>query len=272
MTNQEDTLLESMKEEIASAGKPEEEAKEDQGATDKEQEVQETTDEESDETTDENKDETSAEKAADENAESDEPSEKPRGRANDTIRALKEERKRDREELERITTERATVAAQLEFERRRQFEVQSEQQRKQEEERLALLDPTERAIYQSNKRANELEYRLNVMQIQIQQSADKSAFEAKASADPLYAKYGSEVEKLYQEGLKRGVTAPREELLNLVLGRELRKDISAKHLSKKEAAGKRIDSVTSRPAKAKSDVSGSRKGQTEEDRLRGMII
>lgn len=273
MSDQEDTLLESMKDAIAEetkaeqpAEKPEEEQEKNETET-----VEEPKDEEGDENTDEDKAEEETAKAEDV---SEQPDEQPKRRpsASDTIRALKEERKAIKAELEQIRQDRAAKAAQQEFEQRRQQDAYAEQSRKAREEKLALLDPQERALYLTQERMAELEYRLNISEMQRQQDADRAKFEAKAATDPLYAKYGPEVEKLYQEGIKRGVTAPREELLNLVLGRALRNEAAAKITKKKEAAGKRIDAVTSKPASARGDVSASRKGQTEEDRLRGVLI
>jgi hypothetical protein len=193
-------------------------------------------------------------------------------RANDTIRALKEERKADRLEKEKLIAERATYAAQLENIRQQQQQQQSNADRRAEEDRLALLDPQERAIYQANEKANSLEHRLNLMQMQMQDNTDKAIFHAKSAHDETYAKYADQVEEMYQEGLKRGVTAPREELHSLILGRALKKDMAAKLSQKKATAGKRIDTVTSKPASARGDVAGSRQGKSEEDRLRGVLI
>lgn len=273
MADQEDTLLESMKSEIATEEtKPEQEVKTE--ATEEKPDPAETEDEKDekgDEDTAEDEGEETGEKDSGEPVEGEQPR-KTRPSASETIRALKAERKAAQEKLQQLEQERAAERARIEFEQRRQQEANAEAARKKEEEALALLDPTEKAIYLQTKRANELEYRLNVMHMEMQYNKDRSAFEAKMSTDPLYAKYGDQVEKLFQEGLKRGVTAPREELLNLVLGRELRKEAASKLTKKKEAAGKRIDTVTSKPASARSDVSASKKGQTEEDRLRNVLI
>lgn len=194
------------------------------------------------------------------------------GRASDTIRALKEERKADRLEKEKLIAERATYAAQLEHFRQQQHAEQSNAQRREEEDKLALLDPQERAVYDANQRSNKLEHRLNLMQMQMQDNLDKAAFHAKSSTDETYAKLADQVEEMYQEGLKRGVTAPREELHSLLLGRELKKDMATKLSQKKANATKRIDTVTSKPASARGDVAGSRQGKSEEDRLRGVLI
>jgi hypothetical protein len=198
--------------------------------------------------------------------------EKPVGRAQARIQKLSSELKAEREDREKLIVERATAQAQLEHLRQQQYAAQSAAQQKDEEDRLSLLDPTERAIYQANARAGQLEYKLNLMQMQMQDNADRANFAAKATHDPTYGKYLDQVENMYQEGLKRGVTAPREELHSLILGRELKKDMANKLSAKKESASKRIDTVTSKPASARGDVAGSKKGKSEEERLRGVLI
>ena len=177
--------------------------------------------------------------------------------------------RKEREQL----IERAARAEALEQERNRQAqEHRSHEDRRAEEARLALLDPAERAAYSANKKANDLEYRLNMLQMQIADNNEKAVFSAKAAHDELYAKHLDEVEKMYQDGLNRGVRANREHLLSFILGEELKKDRSAKVSAKKVSASKRIDSVTSKPASVRGDVAGSKKGKSEEERLRGVFI
>lgn len=231
------------------------------------------------EETDKNVEEESKEEAAAEGEEiadqadgqEDEP-EKPVSRSQARIQKLSSELKAEREDRERLIAERATAQAQLEHFRQQQQAIRSDADKKAEEDRLALLDPSERAAYTATQKANQLEYRLNLLQMQMQDNADKAAFHAKAAHDETYGKYADQVEEMYQEGLKRGVSAPREELHSLILGRELKKDMAKKLSQKKESASKRIDTVTSKPASARGDVAGSKKGKSEEDRLRGVLI
>ncbi len=204
-----------------------------------------------------------------ESAETEKPSKRS---ASETIRTLKAERNAERAEREKLITERATALAQLEFVRQQQQQFQSNEQRVAEEKRLSLLDPQERAIYQANQKAAALEFRLNQMEVSQADYRDKAEFQAKAAYDETYSKYADQVEHMYQEGLARGVRASREDLLAYQVGKELLKDKNSKANDKKKAAGKRIDSVTSKPANARGDVAGTKKGKSEEDRLRGVLI
>lgn len=203
---------------------------------------------------------------------SEEPQKPTRRSASETIRSLKAERNAERAEREKLISERATLAAQLEFQRQRDNQSLSMEQRRAEESRLALLAPEERALYEANQRIRQMEHRMNQMEVQRQDDRDRAEFHAKAMHDEVYSKYADEIEQTYQDGLRKGVSAPREDLLAWKLGKELLKDKNSKASTKKEAAGKRIASVTSKPARAKGDVSGTKSGKSEEDRLRGVLI
>lgn len=217
---------------------------------------------------------TEAEAEEAESAQGEEPEQaKPTKRgASETIRALKAERNAERAEREKLVHERAVAQVQLENLRAQQRELQSAAEKRAEDERLALLDPTERASYQSAQQIRNLEWRLNNMEVQRKNDQDRATFQAKAAHDETYGKYADQVEQMYEEGLARGVSASREDLHSYILGRELKKDLAAKVSEKKKSAGKRIESVTSKPASARGDVAGSKKGKSEEDRLRGVLI
>jgi hypothetical protein len=197
---------------------------------------------------------------------------KPVGRAQARIQKLSAERDAERADKERLIHERAIAQAQLEHLRAQQRDLQSAAERKAEEDRLSLLDPQERAVYQANQQIRNLEYRLNQMEIQRTNDQDRANFHAKATHDETYGKYADEVEKMYQEGLSRGVSASREDLHSYILGKELKKDLATKVSKKKESANKRIDSVTSKSASARGDVTESKKGKSLEERLRGVQI
>lgn len=225
--------------------------------------------------TEETGEETDTDEEELENAEETAPegTEKPkRSRAQERIIRQSEELKLKNADNERLIREHATAMAQLENFRQQAQQTASAEQRRVEQERLNLLAPEERALYEANQRMRHLEHRLNMSEAQRAEDADRAAFHAKAQHDPIYAKHLDTIESMYQEGKNRGVIAPRQDLFYYQLGKELAKDMSAKINSTKEKAAKRVDSVTSKPAKAKGDVAGSKSGKTVEDRLRGQPI
>lgn len=192
--------------------------------------------------------------------------------ASDTIRALKAERNAEREERDKLIAEKATYQAQLDALRQQQIDAQTASQRQEEEKRLELLDPTERKIYELDKQSKQLTWQLNQLNLQRMDDDDRAKFHAKAGVDEVYGKYADQVEKMYQEGLARGVSASREDLHSFILGKELKKDLSNKTSEKRKAAGQKIAAVTSKAPSGKSDVSGAKKGKTPADRLEGVII
>lgn len=221
--------------------------------------------------------ESETEETGEEDSESTEETEQPEkpvkgSRAQERIRRQQEELKAERAEKEQLIAARATAEAQLEHFRQQQHNAQSEGQRQAEEQRLALLDPQERELYKTNQRMRELEFRLNQSEMRRQDDNDRAVFHAKAAHDPVYAKHADEIEATYQDGLKKGVSAPREDLLAWKLGKEFLKNKDTAAKNKKTAAGKRIETVTGKSTSAKSDVTGKRKGSSEEDRLRNVPL
>lgn len=274
MAEEEDTLLKSIEDTIKSEKEPAAKA-EVEDTEEAEVEEQEEADSDSDEQ--DKKSDAEEEKDSDEVDEEEESQPQTRGQTRqqklaNQLKQEREERQRERKERDELIADRARKEAELDHYKRQQTESQSATQRKAEEDRLALLDPTERALYEANVRFQNLERRLNQSEFQRQQDQDRDRFHAKASSDPTYGKYADQVEEMYQEGLKRGVSAPREELHSLILGRELKKDMAKKLSSKKDTAKKRIDTVTSKPATARGDVGASKKGKTVEERLAGLLI
>lgn len=198
---------------------------------------------------------------------------KPKSRAQERITKLAAELKAERESRDKLIEERAIYAARLEQLQQQQERTQSETQRRQHEDRMSLLDPTERALYETQEQMRQMEHKLNQMEIMRKDDRDRAQFHAKAAHDPLYKKYADEIEQSYQDGLKRGVTAPREDLLAWRIGKAALEGRNTQAEVKKTKAAKKIDSVTSKPASAKSDVSASKSsGKSLEQRLDGVNI
>lgn len=197
---------------------------------------------------------------------------KPVGRAQARIQKLAAEKDAERAEKDRAINERAVAVAELNLLKEQQRQSQTASQQRAEEERMALLAPEERAMVQANTRIQNLEYQINQMEMRRMDDQDHANFHAKAAHDPVYKKYAPDIEASYQDGLKRGVRAPREELLAWKLGKELLNNRQTAAPKKKEAAGKRIEQVTSKPIGARGGVAGAKTSKTEEDRLRGVLI
>lgn len=197
---------------------------------------------------------------------------KPVSRSQARIQKLSSELKAEREARDKLVHERAVAQAQLENIRRQHEDAQNAAQRHAEEERLSLLDPGQRQLYELDKKNKELEWRFNQLELRRRDDEDKARFHAKAATDEVYGKHADAVEQMYQEGISRGVSASREDLHSYLLGRELKKDLANKTSKKREIAGQRIASATAKAPSAKGDVAGTKKGKSAADRLEGVII
>lgn len=88
-------------------------------------------------------------------------------------------------------------------------------------------------------------------------SADKAAFDGKALFDPRYRKYASEVEAQLLNLRKQGQNAPREALLNYLIGQKIM--ANGPKARKQVAEGQReVRRQTTQPDKPKGDVQGKR--------------
>jgi len=144
-----------------------------------------------------------------------------------------------------------------------------------EEARVAAMDPLERERYEDKKRIDALQAQVSNLGFAQADGLDRARFEAKAELNPVYKKYAVAVEKTLQEMRAKGVNTTREALLTYKLGEAARKKLEASGgdgKRRKEAAQNRVNKVNGRPANMRGDTSGTGKGKTEEDRLRGIQI
>lgn len=276
----EDTLLASMKEAI----QKEKDAEKAENDTEKTTDEDEGADEpDAEYNSGEDADKGKAEVDDHEDEDTSEDSEPTRGQTRhqklaNQLKEEKAERERDRKEREQLIAEKAAYAAKLEQYEKQQEAGKTVADRRAEEERLSLLTDSERAAYFAQQKATQLEHRLNELERKRQDDMERAEFRAKAAYDPLVEKYADRVEQLRQDDIKRlGMAASRDSYLNFIVGEAMRKDATKKASSKKEAADKRIDSVTSKSAKARGDVSGTKKGKGDsleelEARLRGVVF
>lgn len=135
------------------------------------------------------------------------------------------------------------------------------------------LPPEQRAQAEFQISVQEHRQSMALHEFKMADTADKSAFDAKAINNPLYARYAARVEARLQE-LRTGqnITAPREEVLKHLLGEAMLK-VKGKVTSKAKAK-KSVDRNSQKPSSSKkTDMnSGSRKGKTAKDRLAGVTF
>lgn len=186
-----------------------------------------------------------------------------------TIRVQKLEKERDAER------QRASeLQARLDGVLAAQRQPVNDEARRAEEARVAAMDPAERERYEDKKQLAALSAQVSNLGFAQEDGLDRARFEAKAEVDPLYKKYADSVEKTLQDMRAKGVNSSREAILTYKIGEAaLRKKAQGVGADKKkQAAQARVNSTKGRPANLRGDSSGSGKGKTEEDRLRGVQI
>jgi hypothetical protein len=139
--------------------------------------------------------------------------------------------------------------------------------RRTREEKLALMSPEERQIFEANEKIHGLQNESRNTQFMVLDMADKNSYELMATRDPIAAKYKPEVEKLLAEMRKNGTNAPRETLLDYIIGKHARMAAQSKTGKKniakrKEEAGARVNQSKSKPMSARADGAGGKGGET----------
>lgn len=130
--------------------------------------------------------------------------------------------------------EAAELRAQIDRITAGQTQQQQHLTQQQEQERLALMDPGERAEYIARQTAAQTQQTLAQIQFNSWDANDKVAFDALASRNPAAAKVRDKVESYLQDMRKSGTNAPRETVLKYVLG-----EMALNRAPKARAAGAR---------------------------------
>ena len=185
------------------------------------------------------------------------------GRENNRVRALNDELRREREER---------LALQRRFD---EFATRQQQQRAPQESeaernaRRALMSETERMAEDLRASEQRTQQMLQQTTYTVQDSADKSIFEAKAVSDPLYKKWGPKVEAERQRLAQQGANVSREAILRYMLGDAALQSRGSKTNDTARAMGRRrVERQRVRPNDTRNDATQQRRGgRSLEDRL-----
>jgi hypothetical protein len=134
-------------------------------------------------------------------------------------------------------------------------------------QRHALMTPQE--IMQESLRESEarMAQQLQTMQMQNFDVADRTAFQAKAASDPVYAKYGPKVEGKLAEMRARGQNAERDVILKFLIGEAaLERRGSKEGRREVQQAAQRVRAQRVRPANSGSDTQTERRQQSSVER------
>ena len=170
--------------------------------------------------------------------------------------------------IQRLATERDTYAqeaaaarAEAEASRRELQALLSGQQRQsseaQEQQRLAQMEPWERAEYiarQTEQRTLGVVARL---ERSIADQSDKAVFATLAASVPAVAKVSAKVEELHAQLLANGGTPPpREMIADMLIGRQVRERASKARTTQARTAAANVARERAAPGATGSDVRG----------------
>lgn len=177
--------------------------------------------------------------------------------------SLAEER-RQREELNR------RLDAVLTGQQPRQPQGETPEQRAQ---RLALLTPEERIREELNEAKHGFAVQMQRMQFTSQDGADRAAFQAKATVDPLYKKWSDKVEAELTTLRNQGMNTDREKLMYYLIGKAAVEGRQANGARERVQAQRRVQQQRTRPANSGSDVAPRRdRGSSLERRLENVEL
>ena len=197
----------------------------------------------------------------------DEPAARARSRAETRFQKLANEAKAARDDA---------AAARAEAREIRNRETQRDQHlsAQQEAERLALMTPEERADYKISRFEERAARERQNSELGMQLQMDKVSYEAKATLNPVYAKYADEVEKRFEEQRAQGRPVEREVILKFILGERALNGASSSTKRAKAQGDRRIQSQRSGGGNSRGDVASQRgkQGDSAEKRLKGVYI
>lgn len=139
----------------------------------------------------------------------------------------------------------------------------------QRAERLALMDPEDRIRYEVNEQVGSLRNEFAGLKFQLQDTADRTAFDALCARNPAAAKFKDDVEKYLTDMRRSGTTAPRETVLRYVIG-----DRALANASRATGKAKRTAEVNrarqqAQPGRARGDAAAeSRRGGSDSAEAR----
>lgn len=213
----------------------------------------------------------------------DDPSEPEAAAASDREPDRQERQPSRAESRIRTLTEEARQAKQTAADAVRRLEELSrrvDQPRQQAEtleqraQRFSLMTPQEQIAETLRESEQRHAAQMNSVQMQMLETADRTAFQAKAAVDPLYAKWAPKVEGRLAELRTRGQNVERDVLLKFLIGEAaLERRSSKEGKAEVRQAQRRVQSQRTRPTNSGSDTQAQRRpGASLERRLENVQI
>jgi hypothetical protein len=141
-------------------------------------------------------------------------------------------------------------------------------------QRHALMTPEERMREDLQNATATHQRDMRVMQFQMQDNSDKTAFEAKAAVDKRYAKWKPDVERELLALRQQGQNVDREKLMYYLIGKNAVENGQVQVAQQRSEARQRVQRQSVRPSNSGSDVQASRRDRsaTLEKRLENQSL
>jgi hypothetical protein len=142
---------------------------------------------------------------------------------------------------------------------------QTEEQRRIEAERIALMPPEEKTDYLLRKQEQEFDGRFRGLEFRMQDNADRVAFEALCARNPAFEAVREDVERQLVETRRGGGNVAREVAATYFIGKRALERAQKGSKTKQAAKGsQRVAAAGAKPAGGRSDVrGGERRGGDE---------
>lgn len=137
---------------------------------------------------------------------------------------------------------------------------------RQEQERLAMMQPHEVAAYTEQKLRNEFQQQMIRSQVETRDLVDRQMFETLKSRDKLAERFSDQVEALLVQARNQGMNPTREILLNALVGQEVRHKSQRQTEQLRRRGARQIAAQTVQPGNGRSTaVSGDRRTRDDSD-------
>lgn len=160
--------------------------------------------------------------------------------------------------------ERAIRAETLAEERAqsRQPQVDNSAAQRQREEKLSLMDPSERREFLQAEKIQTMEQQILLTQLQTQDALDRNSYETRANRDAVFRKHADEVEKRLRAERQAGRNWNREVILAQIVGEAALK--AKPNTKQKEEAKERVNSAKAPSPSGRSNSNAYKPGRRDE--------
>jgi Arc/MetJ-type ribon-helix-helix transcriptional regulator len=192
--------------------------------------------------------------------------------ASEVIRELR----RERQEVAAQLAELKAQQAQAQQHRNQPDPYQAQREAQLEQERLALMDPSQQLAYYRQQDQARMQAEFQRLRFEMADSQDQARFDTLKATNPLAAKYAGEVDRIIAFERQNGRNVSRETALRFAIGQAVLAKAGTTTTRQRKQAAERVASQQTKPT---NPGGMSREGRASGDdigalerRLRGVEI